>query len=155
MKDNKEKILQYKKNYRKTERSKEYQREYQKSEKYKQNRKKYKEKNKEKLNNLNALWRKTDKGKASVIASSSKRRAIKKDGKVTSDQVLEIKKKAKVCYWCGRVLKGKKIHIDHYVPLSKGGEHAIENLVVSCSTCNLLKSSRDPLEFAQSIGKLF
>ena len=155
MKDNKEKILEYRKNYRKTEKSKEYQREYQQSEKYKQSRKKYREKNKEKLNNLNILWRKTDKGKASIIASSSKRRAIKRDGNVTSEQVLELKKNAKVCYWCGCVLRGKKIHIDHYIPLIKGGEHNIDNLVVSCSKCNLLKNSKDPLEFANSIGKLF
>ena len=168
MKDNKEKILEYRKNYRKTEKSKEYQREYiksekskeyqreyQQSEKYKQSRKKYREKNKEKLNNLNILWRKTDKGKASIIASSSKRRAIKRDGNVTSEQVLELKKNAKVCYWCKCDLKNVKVHIDHIFPLSKGGQHTINNLVVSCSKCNLSKSAKDPLEFANSIGKLF
>lgn len=60
----------------------------------------------------------------------------------------------KVCYWCGLPCK-QKYHIDHYQPLSKGGKHRISNLVIACPTCNLRKSSKDPLEFAASIGRLF
>lgn len=59
------------------------------------------------------------------------------------------------CYWCGELLKNKKVHIDHYVPLSKGGRHIIENLVVSCPKCNLSKGAKDPYHYANIKGKLF
>lgn len=64
------------------------------------------------------------------------------------------KKCTKVYYWCSCSLKNKTTHIDHYEPLSRGGAHTISNLVVSCSNCNLRKRAKDPIEFAQSIGRL-
>ena len=67
---------------------------------------------------------------------------------------MELQNNAKICYWCNVSLKNTKVHIDHYTPLSKGGEHTISNLVVSCSKCNLEKHSKDPLEFAITKGKL-
>lgn len=51
------------------------------------------------------------------------------------------------CYWCGRDLRAvprHKIHIDHFYPDSKGGATDEFNLVVSCESCNLSKSSREP-----------
>lgn len=83
-----------------------------------------------------------------------RRRSIKKIGDVTTNQMLELQNNAKICYWCSIPLKGKNMHIDHYVPLSKGGEHTLSNLVVSCSTCNQKKNAKDPILFANSIGRL-
>lgn len=60
----------------------------------------------------------------------------------------------KICYWCGDECPDE-YHIDHYVPLSKGGAHSEENLVISCPKCNIQKNAKDPYEFAQSFGKLF
>lgn len=57
------------------------------------------------------------------------------------------------CYWCGCELNGK-YHIDHYIPISRGGSHTIENIVISCQKCNLVKSSKDPIKFANSLGRL-
>ena len=91
----------------------------------------------------------------SFINHSNKRRSISKEGNVTTIQLSELKQTAKVCYWCGLSLKNKKVHIDHYIPLSKGGEHTLTNLVVSCQKCNLNKNAKDPIIFANSIGKLF
>ena len=48
----------------------------------------------------------------------------------------------------------KDYHIDHIMPLSKGGRHTISNLVVSCPTCNLQKNAKDPYQFAQERGRL-
>ncbi|WNI28612.1 HNH endonuclease [Streptomyces sp. ITFR-6] len=47
------------------------------------------------------------------------------------------------CVYC----PGPFEHIDHVVPLSRGGEHGIENLVPSCADCNLSKNDADPWEW--------
>jgi len=48
-----------------------------------------------------------------------------------------------LCYHCRRVLNPfREFHIDHLVPLSKGGSDNVENLVPSCATCNLKKGTR-------------
>lgn len=59
----------------------------------------------------------------------------------------------KICYWCGRGCKGD-FHIDHYEPLSRGGRHALDNLVIACAPCNLRKNAKDPFDFAREVGRL-
>lgn len=52
------------------------------------------------------------------------------------------------CYWCGaKTLPGDR-HLDHIIPLSKGGADAVANLCVSCPRCNLTKNAKLPEEFA-------
>lgn len=48
------------------------------------------------------------------------------------------------CYYCKKKVIGSSLHMDHVVPLSKGGAHASYNLVVSCSTCNVKKHAAMP-----------
>jgi 5-methylcytosine-specific restriction endonuclease McrA len=50
------------------------------------------------------------------------------------------------CWWCGKNL-ATGYHIDHRVPLSKGGTNWPNNLVLACPQCNLRKSDRLPDEF--------
>lgn len=49
------------------------------------------------------------------------------------------------CFWCSEVLM--KYHVDHVVPVSRGGTHEPINLVVTCPTCNLRKNDRLPWEW--------
>lgn len=51
------------------------------------------------------------------------------------------------CYYCDT---GAFEHLDHYVPVSKGGPHALENVRPSCAKCNRAKTDSDPLVFAAS-----
>jgi len=118
-------------------------------------RKKYNQNNASKLVEYRKAYFQTPIGKAAKKNSNHKRRSITKQGDVTTQQLLELQQNAKACYWCGISLKGKKVHVDHYVPLKLGGEHALNNLVVSCSHCNQNKHAKDPIKFANSIGKLF
>lgn len=51
-------------------------------------------------------------------------------------------KRGVLCYWCGGKFQGKKCHTDHIHPLSKGGHHSIENLCISCPSCNHKKKAK-------------
>ena len=51
------------------------------------------------------------------------------------------------CYHCGTdltKLNSCDIHLDHYMPLSKGGMHSIGNVVWSCVSCNKSKFTTVP-----------
>jgi 5-methylcytosine-specific restriction endonuclease McrA len=50
------------------------------------------------------------------------------------------------CFYCGKKV-GKKYHVDHVVPLAKGGSNGPENLVVSCPWCNQSKKDKHPMDF--------
>ena len=45
---------------------------------------------------------------------------------------------SKPCFYCGE----KSMHIDHIVPLSRGGNHSIGNIVQACAHCNLSKNAK-------------
>lgn len=50
------------------------------------------------------------------------------------------------CWWCGEQV-GNNFHVDHRVPLSRGGSNRIDNLVISCPPCNLSKGPKLPSEW--------
>ncbi len=57
------------------------------------------------------------------------------------------------CAIC-RIDVRRRFHMDHIVPLARGGTHEPRNLQLLCPPCNLSKSSRDPIEHMQSLGRL-
>jgi len=50
------------------------------------------------------------------------------------------------CYLCGKLIPKGRRHVDHIMPLSKGGLHRPSNLAVACDTCNLSKYDKLPNE---------
>jgi len=99
-----------------------------------------------------AAWTKTHPDK--VNAYSARRRALKAGALIgaTAAQLAEIKeiyRKAHEgfhvrCYLCGKVIPNGQRHVDHIVPLSKGGAHKPSNLAVACAKCNLQKGDKSP-----------
>ncbi|HEY2616147.1 MAG TPA: HNH endonuclease [Acetobacteraceae bacterium] len=57
------------------------------------------------------------------------------------------------CHWCGKSTK-RNYHVDHVVPLSRGGSNEPGNLVIACPRCNNHKRATDPIEFARRLGLL-
>lgn len=57
------------------------------------------------------------------------------------------------CHWCRKRVKTVDVHVDHIVPLSKGGAHAVENLCVSCARCNLKKHDTLPDAWNSKLGQ--
>src|SRR5258708_3846856 len=56
------------------------------------------------------------------------------------------------CYWCGK--KTKAYHVDHVIPLSRGGSNGPENIVIACPTCNTKRQNKLPHEWEGNNGKL-
>ena len=57
---------------------------------------------------------------------------------------------AYTCFWCDLPFaEGDRIHVDHVWPLSRGGHHAVRNLVPTCERCNRAKHASLPHEFAE------
>ena len=54
------------------------------------------------------------------------------------------------CAYCGRDLSDK--HLDHIVPISRGGTHTMGNLVWACPRCNLSKGDKLISEWTVTFG---
>ena len=57
------------------------------------------------------------------------------------------------CAICRDSIK-HKYHADHITPIKRGGQHIPANIQLLCPRCNVRKSSRDPIDYMQSIGRL-
>lgn len=51
------------------------------------------------------------------------------------------------CAYCGA---GGDLQVEHVVPISKGGEHHLGNIVPACQSCNFSKGKADALTWYQS-----
>ena len=45
------------------------------------------------------------------------------------------------CHICGRAVFHENWHLDHIIPLSRGGEHSYRNVAVSHPVCNIRKAA--------------
>ena len=60
---------------------------------------------------------------------------------VTVDYLLELRQSTKECILCGCILNEEnKKHIDHILPISKGGLHMKDNIRIICANCNLTRA---------------
>ena len=80
---------------------------------------------------------------------NNRRLASKKNGIIEDFTIKDIiEKYGDSCVYCQSSFE----HIDHYVPLSKGGSHTLDNVRPSCEQCNLEKSNKLPEEFMRYKG---
>jgi 5-methylcytosine-specific restriction endonuclease McrA len=57
------------------------------------------------------------------------------------------------CTYCGCPPEETKMHVDHAIPVSRGGSDEWHNLVPACEPCNLKKHAKTPEEFLASLGR--
>ncbi len=55
-----------------------------------------------------------------------------------------------LCYYCQEMLNN--YHLEHKIPLSRGGLHDDENLCLSCAGCNLRKHTKTSEEFMEELS---
>ena len=102
-----------------------------------------------------------EKDRLYAIANPEKRRVLVRNrrarkrgngGSFTAADILLIfQSQNGKCWWCGKKFKGKEYHIDHRIPLARGGSNAAENIVLTCPACNLRKQAKLPQEFAMRL----
>lgn len=65
----------------------------------------------------------------------------------------KVKEENTTCYYCGDSLKSKGRTIDHKIPISRGGQTTLDNLVVSCKRCNEEKGMMNYEEYLSFLEK--
>lgn len=93
-----------------------------------------------------AEWRRLNRGRVAEMAA--RHRALQAAATVNLAGIKEwmhqvLLKPSALCYYCQQRTPRRKIHFDHIVPLAKGGAHSLENLCVSCATCNQRKRDKN------------
>jgi 5-methylcytosine-specific restriction endonuclease McrA len=87
---------------------------------------------------------------------TARRRAQKRGsvGHYTAEQIqgLLMAQKCRCANCCVSIRDS--YHIDHVVPLARGGSNDIRNIQLLCRPCNLRKAAKDPLDFARENGRL-
>lgn len=88
-------------------------------------------------------WRKEHPGK---VREQWRRRAARKAGAMIEpvDEAFIYERGRYACVYCSGPLN---LTLDHVAPLSKGGEHKYDNLVVACRSCNCSKGAKDVFEW--------
>ena len=139
------------------EKVKERQRKYREEnpEKVKERHRKYREENPEKVKELVRKWREEnpDKVKAQRVNGSYVRRVRELNTgaplktKLTAGGLdLLIQRQDFRCASCNKDITQDN-HLDHMIPLSRGGTNSMDNVQYLCSVCNLTKGKKTPLEW--------
>ncbi len=112
----------------------------------------YRKRHAESLRKKQSEYRKLNPSK--ILNQCAKRRA-KMSGHVAHSEMIQAlylfasTKAKKTCYYCKNIFTCP-VHVDHVIPLAKGGLHVIENLCFACPSCNLAKGSKLPEQMIQS-----
>jgi 5-methylcytosine-specific restriction endonuclease McrA len=99
-------------------------------------------------------WRAANREKVLIWARScygNRKGAIGKYTKADVDALMSSQRGK--CAYCRKALRGK-FHVDHIMPLSKGGTNEPRNIQLTCAPCNLQKHDKHPIEFARQMGRL-
>lgn len=151
-KNNEEKIKQYLKIHDKEIKEEKRKRYKENSEKINEQRKKYYKENKEQEKEKMKQYRNSEKGRESKFKSNLKRRSfIQKDYFSSIERKGLLNRDKWKCQSCGIKVHDRhtgiwntpdKAHIDHIIPITKGGKSEPNNLQVLCRTCNLSKNNK-------------
>lgn len=151
--ENKDRIKEQVKSYREKnkERAREWKRQWsaKNPEKVRAQKRRHYQKNKQYYKDNAAKWRRENPEEISLIGQRRKARKLENGCEhFTRQQLKEHWIQEGIdperCYYCE---EAPFEHIDHYIPLAKGGPHFMSNLRPSCASCNTSKSARNPEEW--------
>jgi 5-methylcytosine-specific restriction endonuclease McrA len=83
-----------------------------------------------------------------VKSHNRRAREARADGRHTLEDVkLQFISQKGLCWWCSTKLDPGDYHIDHRIPLDRGGTNWPNNICVTCPKCNLSKGKKLPHEW--------
>lgn len=101
-----------------------------------------------------AAWKKANREYVRADVQNRRAMVLAASGRHSAKDISEIMALQRFkCANCAKSLK-KEYHIDHRMPLSRGGSNDRSNIDLLCPKCNLAKSSKLPHVFAQENGRL-
>lgn len=112
-------------------------------------------KNPQRVKDNAKAWRASNPDEVRTAARNRKARLKRADGSHTSADVQQILNSQRFrCAECSADLRKHAFHVDHIVPLVRGGSNGRRNLQILCRLCNQQKHASDPIEFARKKGRL-
>jgi 5-methylcytosine-specific restriction endonuclease McrA len=151
---NREQRLAYKKQYRDAKKEAIRKKKAEWDKKNADHRAEYIQKNKESIRARMKIYTKNNIEKVKAIGRNRRARILGGGGKHTPEQIKDmLEKQKKKCINCKKSI-AKKYHIDHIMPVAKGGSNDIKNIQLLCPPCNHKKNAKDPIKWAQENGRL-
>ena len=103
--------------------------------------------NLEKARENGRKWHAENPEKSRAIDRNRRARKKNAEGSHTAGDIESIRERQHdQCNVCGLLLWGRG-HVDHIVPLSRGGSNWPSNLQLLCAPCNISKHARDPFDW--------
>ena len=138
-KDNRESRELYRKKYYEINKEKIKQHYESNKEKYSQRARAYRKENSERINQYYKHYYRLHPEMRKGIAKRREARKLKLSATLTAEQWIDIKDRFdNRCAYCG---KEKPLEQDHFIPISKGGEYTIDNIIPACRSCNARKGA--------------
>jgi 5-methylcytosine-specific restriction endonuclease McrA len=109
--------------------------------------KEYREATKEQQRERRKAYREANPDKIATL--NRNRKALKRNcegSHSAADIEAQYARQSGRCFYCGKKVD-KNYHVDHVVPLAKGGSNGPDNLVIACPPCNLSKHDKHPMDF--------
>jgi 5-methylcytosine-specific restriction endonuclease McrA len=109
--------------------------------------------NTEKVLEISRKWKESNPDKVKASAHRRRARLLNAPGSHTAgDIAAQHDSQQGRCAYC-KIEVGKTWHLDHVMPISRGGSNGPENLQILCPSCNLRKGAKDPTEFAKQVAQ--
>lgn len=107
--------------------------------------KEYRDKNKEKISAHKKEYNKNNTEKGRMYAQQRRARKRNLPNTLTDEQWNKVKLKFdNKCAYCGQELF---LEQEHFIPISKGGDYTINNIIPSCRKCNRSKFNKSFFEW--------
>jgi len=116
---------------------------------------KYHAEHPEQVKATRSRWKKKHPEKVRIAYHNYQANKRKNGGKVSLGfaEKLLIRQKGR-CAVCKKSLKKTGYHLDHIVPLARGGKNEDRNIQATCPKCNMEKNAKDPITFMRERGYL-
>lgn len=115
----------------------------------------YREKNRDRLNEEGRAYRlqnlekfrqrklEWQRANPDMVRAAKARRRCPDGGGFTSKDVVALFEEQKgLCVYCKISLDSETYHVDHVIPLSRGGGNTKENIALACPSCNTSKGNK-------------